>query len=1303
VDHDVAGNYSINYDVSDTSGNAAIQVTRTVVVMDTVAPLLELVGVSPTHHEQGSGDYSDAGATATDVAGGNLNNAVVVSGDIVNPNVAGNYVVRYDVSDASGNAAIQITRTVVVADTVGPVIVLAGVSPTYHEQGSGGYSDAGATATDVVDGDVTGNITVSGDIVNPNVAGNYVVRYNVDDAAGNWATTVTRTVIVEDTTAPVITLIGASAINHEQGSGDYVDAGATAADIAEGDLTSGITVSGSVNPNVAGNYSIKYNVSDSSGNAAIQVTRTVVVEDTTAPVITLTGDAMVNHELGSGDYVDAGATAADIAEGDLTSSIAISGSVNPNVAGTYVIRYDASDASGNAAIQVTRTVVVEEAGIKSGLTHRYEFNGNANDALGTLHGQEVGDPTYEVDGLDQALVLGPDDHINLGSTIDLSSSFSVSMWIYRDNTSGDHTFFGAHSNHSSGNCMHVMTKGDDFRFGLYYDDLDHNNSFVAGKWQHIVFGYDISVDKSYIYLDGESATSGTNGPFLAPAGSYDVLIGAWGVGEHDQYTWDGKIDLVCIYENRMISSDEVALLFEMGRNWVDTESGLESKYDFNGNADDTGGGDNDGVPVGSPGFGSDGDRSVMVLDGSSWEDCGRGLDLTAGFTMSAWIKTSEAGRKLLFGEHFSDGANGAFVGIGHSSVGSGRLDYYLNGTRITSSIAVNDNKWHLITATWIPSVELKLYIDGKEAADGVSPATLNRHGSSSFLIGPGLVGSMDETRVYSRALAPWDVNELYESGRYITDELEAQYRFDGNDQGVTLEGGAAYSLAANGSTLVLSGSGDYADLPDIAPTGNAARTIACWVKYAVPNDTSQWVPFVTTGTASTSATFALVSYGGSYGHVGVAGWANDYYPETGTLVNDGEWHHIAATHDGTTLRIYVDGALDNSTAKTYNTSGQNNQVGRHNAVTNAQFNGEIDDVRIWSRALLPREVRALPKVNPTLTLIGDVEVTAEEGSYVEQGVIGLDDSGENISNGVQTSIIEYHPTGSNYTEDLENEGSVGWTHNNVISFVGNKYDDINNIVGGPVFGHIHAPHLGGDIQKTISMGTGVDGWPVVIKGKLYAIDSWDTEFIKVSIDGVEKIHVVIKHQTDVAIYETVTGGEYITDSYLIRDFFDITNDSNRQSAWQEESCIEFEIEHIMSGDTLDLLMSTNITTSNINEESFGFVIDEITRPQQLVGSVDGIGSYSIKYNLSDFTGKNATEIIRQVSVIESSSQLQVIYSVSDIKAIDSHIISLNGFVLPSSAYVVTDGFIEILPNELSSVDIAQAWADGSYIQIVKVK
>ena len=79
----------------------------------------------------------------------------------------------------------------------------------------------------------------------------------------------------------------------------------------------------------------------------------LVPPDTTAPVITLTGDSTVNVELGSGTYTDAGATT-----DDGVTSVVTTGTVDTNTAGTYTITYSATDAAGNSATQVTRTVVV---------------------------------------------------------------------------------------------------------------------------------------------------------------------------------------------------------------------------------------------------------------------------------------------------------------------------------------------------------------------------------------------------------------------------------------------------------------------------------------------------------------------------------------------------------------------------------------------------------------------------------------------------------------------------------------------------------------------------------------------------------------------------------------------------------------------------------------------------------------------------------------------------------------------------------------------------------------------------------
>lgn len=201
VNTNAVGTYVITYNVSDTAGNAAAQVTRTVHVadqQDTTAPVITLVGSTSITITVGD-SYSEPGYSATDNVDGNITANVVVGGDVVNPNAVGTYVVTYNVSDAAGNAAQQVTRTVTVeaqVDTTAPVITLTGSTSITITVGDS-YSEPGYSATDNVDGDITANVVVGGDVVDPNTAGTYVVTYNVSDAAGNAAQQVTRTVTVE--------------------------------------------------------------------------------------------------------------------------------------------------------------------------------------------------------------------------------------------------------------------------------------------------------------------------------------------------------------------------------------------------------------------------------------------------------------------------------------------------------------------------------------------------------------------------------------------------------------------------------------------------------------------------------------------------------------------------------------------------------------------------------------------------------------------------------------------------------------------------------------------------------------------------------------------------------------------------------------------------------------------------------------------------------------------------------------------------------------------------------------------------
>ena len=161
-----------------------------------------------------------------------------------------------------------------------------------------------------------------------------------------------------DTTPPVITLNGGD-VTLTVGD-TYTELGATATDDRDGDITSRIAVTGTVDTSTAGTYEVTYSVSDTAGNAADLVTRIVTVQlpaDTTPPVITLNGGDVT---LTVGDtYTELGATATDDRDGDITSRIAVTGTVDTSTAGTYQLTYSVSDTAGNQA-QLVRNVVVEE-------------------------------------------------------------------------------------------------------------------------------------------------------------------------------------------------------------------------------------------------------------------------------------------------------------------------------------------------------------------------------------------------------------------------------------------------------------------------------------------------------------------------------------------------------------------------------------------------------------------------------------------------------------------------------------------------------------------------------------------------------------------------------------------------------------------------------------------------------------------------------------------------------------------------------------------------------------------------------
>jgi len=389
VDTSVPGNYTITYSATDSHNNSASK-TRTVIVQNNQPPVITLLGNNPLNLNKGT-TYIEPGVSAVDALGNIL---TVSSSNNINKDVLGIYTVTYLVSDSFGNNQTA-TRTVIVVDLTGPVVILLGDNPMTIELGTA-YIEPGATAydrfninEDLTNEDGTGlnldlepgidinsrvlPVTITG-VVNTNLPGTYTRSYTATDSSNN-STTVTRSIIVQNNQNPVITLVGDNPFNLSLGL-NYIEPGVSAVD-ALGNIVT-VTSTNNINKDIVGLYQVNYSATDSYGNTGTAI-RNVGVSDLIGPVIILNGVNHMTIELGT-NYIEPGATAYDrfnigdnftndlgdeFKDGfepndfnDRLLPVTITGIVNTNVPGTYTRTYFATDVHNNSTT-VTRTIIVQ--------------------------------------------------------------------------------------------------------------------------------------------------------------------------------------------------------------------------------------------------------------------------------------------------------------------------------------------------------------------------------------------------------------------------------------------------------------------------------------------------------------------------------------------------------------------------------------------------------------------------------------------------------------------------------------------------------------------------------------------------------------------------------------------------------------------------------------------------------------------------------------------------------------------------------------------------------------------------------
>ncbi|NEU58601.1 LamG domain-containing protein [Halorussus sp. MSC15.2] len=246
---------------------------------------------------------------------------------------------------------------------------------------------------------------------------------------------------------------------------------------------------------------------------------------------------------------------------------------------------------------------------------------------------------------------------------------------------------------------------------------------------------------------------------------------------------------------------------------------------------------------------------------------------------------------------------------------------------------------------------------GAASVDGLDGATLNRRHSSD------VDRHLDLNRLGLRAWYRFDRG----SGGTLYDYVNV-----GSNRNGELRGPTWVSGRNGGSALSFDGSDDYVALRDSYATSGALDefTVCVWYRSSASSPTWSFYDF----DRSEYFQFGFDSGGG--GDIQFAttdpGNSQDDMYTSGTSWNDGSWHLACAVYDGTDKYIYVDGSVEGGKSGPHNGAAIGTGVTRYGYVgagsesnsfdgnrNNNNFEGDIDEVRFYTRALSGSEIRAI--------------------------------------------------------------------------------------------------------------------------------------------------------------------------------------------------------------------------------------------------------------------------------------------------------------------------------------------------------
>ena len=183
---------------------------------------------------------------------------------------------------------------------------------------------------------------------------------------------------------------------------------------------------------------------------------------------------------------------------------------------------------------------------------------------------------------------------------------------------------------------------------------------------------------------------------------------------------------------------------------------------------------------------------------------------------------------------------------------------------------------------------------------------------------------------------------------------------DGSGRGNTgtAEGPVWTTAGKFGKALTFDGSNDYVTVPDAASLDpGPAMTLEAWVR---PTASSGWRTVMLKENGTGELAYSLYSASGTNrpsAWASVSGGSQSVIGTAAVPLN--AWTHLAATYDGSNLRLYVGGVLKVTKAYSGSVAGTAEplRIGG-NAVWGEYFAGQIDEVRIYNKALTVTQIQA---------------------------------------------------------------------------------------------------------------------------------------------------------------------------------------------------------------------------------------------------------------------------------------------------------------------------------------------------------